>query len=308
MNELSLLPKPKEITMAQINTRTDKTAIRLINDLYEAAANTRKKGNRRYLGMSEIGDACDRSLWYSFRGFPQVPLDGRVIMLFRLGDLIETEIIHWLNAAGYRVDGQQLSFLTHGNHFAGHCDGVVHGVTESPHILECKSANRKGFDAIKQAGVRVAQPKYYCQCQCYMGYSGIDRALLAVQCKEDSALHFERIYFSRSEFEALDLRALNIITTNEPEARPFNMDSLNCQWCRFRTYCWFPEETIVADQVCGTCRYIAFKGLKKVCRHPEHVVEIIQWGIGCPDWVEYDSKEPGPKAVALEEIKLPFVE
>ena len=289
--------------MPPINTSTDKTAIRVTADLYEAAARTRSSG-RHYLGMSEIGDVCDRALWYSFRGFPQVPIDGRVIMLFRFGDLIESELVEWLNRAGYQVTDQQLSFESHDGLFRGHADGIVHGITDMPHILECKSCNKNAFDSFKRAGVAVTQPKYYCQCQCYMGYSGLERALVAVQCKDDSAIYLERIYFNRTDFESLQRRAYSIISANEPIKQPFDFDSKTCQWCRFRTYCWYPEETIVSEQVCGTCQYIGFFGLKKMCRHPSHVVEIQQWGIGCPDWVERYSKDPQYVApVSFEEMK-----
>jgi len=290
--------------MAVIPATQDKACLRVLNEVYEAAARPRDRDVRHYLGMSEIGGECDRALWYSFRSFPTVPLEGRVIMLFRFGDLIESELVHFLNKAGYAVTDQQLSFNAIGGHFGGHCDGIIHGITQEPHILECKSANRRSFDAFRQGGVRATQPKYYCQCQCYMGYSGLDRALMAIQCKEDSAIYFERIYFNRSEFQTLNDRATLIIYANEPFARPFKMESRECEWCKHRTYCWYPEENTVSSQVCGTCRYFAFKGLKKVCRHPEHVVEIMQWGVGCPQWVEFDSKERRVDPVELEQITL----
>jgi hypothetical protein len=285
--------------MPPIPQTKDKTALRVLNDVYEAASN-RPKSKRLYLGMSEIGEPCDRALWYSFRGFPSIPIDGRVIMLFRFGDLVEQEVVYHLKKAGYDVTDQQLSFKAHDGNFRGHCDGIVHGITDMPHILEVKSCNKKAFDSFRNAGVQVTQPKYYCQCQCYMGFSGLERALVAVQCKDDSSLYFERIYFSRTDFEMLSKRAFNIITANDIPPQTFGQDSLNCQWCRHRTICYYPEETIVDHQVCGTCKYFAFKGLGKWCRHPGHVVEIVQWGIGCPDWVELDSKDPQfPKAATL---------
>lgn len=283
---------------------TDKTAARVLNDVYGAAAN-RPKSKRLYLGMSEIGGPCDRALWYSFRGFPEVPIDGRIYMLFRFGDLIEQELIFNLGMAGYPVTDTQLAFEAHNGHFRGHCDGIIHNITDMQHIFEAKSCNKRAFDSFRSAGVKVTQPKYYCQCQCYMGYAGLERALVAVQCKDDSALYFERIYFSQNDFDYLHQRAYRIITSTDAPAQPFVQDSTDCGWCRFRTICWCPEETIVDHQVCGTCKYIAFSGLNKVCRHPEHVVKIETWGIVCPDWVEYNSKSPDtPKAVALEDVKI----
>jgi hypothetical protein len=270
--------------MAAINAATDKTAIRLTSDVYEAAARTIDENRRHYLGMSEIGDKCDRALWYSFRGFPQVPIDGRVIMLFRFGDHVETDLVHWLSAAGYAVTDRQLSFSDHAGLFCGHCDGIVHGVTDMPHIFEAKSCNKKAFEAFKQAGVKATQPKYYCQCQCYMGYAGLERALMAIQCKDDSAVYFERIYFNRTDFQSLKARARLIITANQAPEKCSDQDSITCQWCRHRSFCWYPEETIVTARVCGTCQNLKFQDLTRMCTH--HGFQILQWGIGCPQWME----------------------
>ena len=275
----------------------------MMNECYEAAARSRK-GGRHYLGMSEIGEKCERALWYSFRGFPEDPLEGRIIMLFRFGDRVEEELIHHLRLAGYEVEGQQDGFSDYAGLFLGHCDGIIHGVTSSKHILECKSCNKRMFGAFKTAGVLKTQPKYYDQCQAYMGYSGLDRALVTIQCKDDSAIYFERIYFSPTAFQAIVEKAYRIITANEPINQPFKMTSRQCEWCRYRTYCWYQEETIVDKHVCGTCRYISFKGLKKVCRHPSHPIQILQWGIGCPDWVEMTSKEAGPDPVSVDQITI----
>ena len=277
--------------MATIQANTDRAALRVKEELYNAAAESRTSG-RYYLGMSEIGGPCDRALWFSFRGFPSAQIDGRVIMLFRFGDRIEEEIIYWLHQAGYQVDGQQASFSDHAGLFRGHCDGVVHGITDMPHILECKSCNKRSFDAFQRTGVRATQPKYYAQAQCYMGYAGHSRALVAIQCKDDSALYLERLYFNETGFLAMCGRAYIIITANTVPLRSFEYDSTFCQWCSYRSACWHPEETIMTRQICGNCRYLHFKGLIKMCRHPDHVVEIVQWGINCPDWVEITSKDP----------------
>jgi hypothetical protein len=270
-------------------------------EVYNAAAEAHDKTRASYLGMSEIGGECDRALWYSFRGFPAAPFDGRVVMLFRFGDHIEQDIIHWLRQAGYRIDGQQDSFEDHDGLFRGHCDGIVYGVTDQPHILEVKSCNKRSFESFVRHGVQKTQPKYYAQCQCYMGYAGLERALVAVQCKDDSALYFERIYFVRSDFEALRQRAYTIITAN---IAPAQMDSGStaCQWCRYRGCCWSPEETLVDKQTCGTCRYFGFQGLVRLCRHPDHVVVIRQWGVGCPQWVLTTAKDPHPDPVPMNLI------
>lgn len=273
---------------------------RIANDLYEAAARAEDK-SRHYLGMSQIGHDCSRKLWYDFRGFTQIPLEGRIKMLFRFGDHIEDELIHHLKLAGYRVEGSQEAFSAHNGFFKGHCDGTIYGITFRPHILECKSANTKKFAKFKKYGVRQVYPVYYCQCQCYMGYSGIDRALVVVQCKDTSEIYTERIHFNEADFNALHQRAYDIITANEPPS--MIPDGFTCNYCDQRINCKFPEEAIVTEQYCGTCYYMGFKGLKSTCRHPDHPYPILTWGIKCDDWVNYCTKEPiSIKRLSLEEL------
>lgn len=292
--------------MAAIPSMMDKTATRVVNDLYEAAERSRKN-DRHYLGMSEIGTPCDRALWYGFRGFTPNPIEGRVIMLFRFGDHVEEDLIHWFEAAGYKVDQRQRVFQAHGGHFRGHWDGRIHSITQQPHVLECKSANKKKFGMFKAAGVRKVQPLYYCQCQCYMGYAGLERALVAIQCKDNSEIHLERIYFNRSDFKYLNQRAYRIITDNMLPERSFKKDTFDCQWCSFRLQCWYPQEVIVSNQVCGTCYYFGFKGLEKYCRHPDHPFAIQQWGVGCQGWYDVLNKDPRkkrPERLPIDELTI----
>ncbi|MBU1170282.1 MAG: YqaJ viral recombinase family protein [Proteobacteria bacterium] len=273
---------------------------RIVNELYEAAAKS-KKESRNYLGMSQIGHDCPRKLWYDFRKYTPVPLEGRIKMLFRFGDRIEEELIHHLSLAGYKVEGQQDAFSAHNGFFRGHCDGIIHGVTFRPHILECKSANAKKYAKFKKYGVRKVYPIYYCQCQCYMGYSGLERALVVVQCKDTSEIYTERLPFNSSDFNALHQRAYDIITANEPPDKI--PESLTCEYCDQRINCKFPEEAIVTEHVCGTCYYMGFKGLTSTCRHPDHPYPILTWGIKCDDWLSATKKEPVLiKRLPIEEI------
>ncbi|MBR5346984.1 MAG: YqaJ viral recombinase family protein, partial [Deltaproteobacteria bacterium] len=53
----------------------------------------------------------------------------------------------------------------------------IKGVTSLDHVLEIKSANSRRFKAFRESGVRAISREYYCQVQCYMGYSGLERAL-----------------------------------------------------------------------------------------------------------------------------------
>jgi hypothetical protein len=280
---------------------------RIALQIYEAAArehaatnNERRfgrTGHKRYLGMSQIGGPCERKLWYDFRSFTPKPFDGRLGLLFDDGDHYEAKIIKYLRLAGYRLEhtgrGDQLEFRQFDGLFCGHADGVIHGVTHRPHILECKSANRSKFTSFQRFGVRQTYPAYYSQCQCYMGYADLDRALVVVYCKDSSEIYSERLRFNRLELQALEERALRVITANEPPERAFtNSDVMECQWCDFHLHCWTDEGVIMAeDRVCGSCWYFCWQGLTKVCGHPDHPYEIQTWGIGCDEWSYLFDKE-----------------
>jgi hypothetical protein len=253
-----------------------------------AAAEKGHKDTRRYLGMSEIGATCDRRIWFSFRGFPKQPLDGRLIMLFGLGDLIEGQVIAHLNAAGLKVDGQQDGYEAHNGYFKGHSDGTIHGVTRRPHILEVKSANDKRFAAFKEFGVRETYPTYYCQAQCYMGYGKLERALFVIVNKNNSEIYTERVYFSPDDFAALDARARYIITANAmPDKGP------DCTWCDYERICPDVRAGVYTRTTCGSCNSLWWDADKIVphCQHPAHAHIVEEWGSSCPDWAVFQDSD-----------------
>lgn len=279
---------------------------RIALEIYEAAAREYLATNRkrrfarsRYLGMSQLGEACDLALWYDFRSFTRKPFDGRVALIFGDGNHYEGKVIKYLRLAGYEVEhagpDDQLEFSWHNDLCRGHADGVIHKVTNRPHILEIKSANRKRFDAFRNFGIRNTAPAYYCQVQCYMLSSGLERALMVVYCKDSSEIYTERIYFVRQEAEALKQRAYTIITANDTPERPFPKDSFQCKLCNYRLHCWTEEGAIMADdRTCGSCWYLWWKGLKPCCLHPEHPFFLHTWGMCCSDWSDLCDKEIGP--------------
>ena len=273
----------------------DRITIDLVNNLYSAAEGSRNNGKKRnYLGMSEIGRPCNRELWLNFRGFPRIPIEGRIIMLFEFGDLIEDRVIYWLREAGYSVTDQQLSFSSHNDWFKGHCDGTISGVTKKDHILEIKSANKNKFESFKRFGVRKTYPVYYSQVQCYMGYSSLERALVIVQCKDTSEIYGERIYFNNTDFQALHRRALDIISANTIPPRPFDPNSFECKYCNQRIVCYHPEG-VPMETKCNYCCFYGFWGLKQYCWHPKHPYRLKSFD-GCPDWTDmFEKTLPGQK-------------
>ena len=222
----------------------------LEHELYEAALKEVDK-KRPYLGMSGIGKDCSRALWYGYRNYSPIHFDGRIKMLFRLGDIIEDEIIRVLNLAEYIVEGSQMTFSDFNGQFRGHCDGYIKRIDA---IFEAKSANTKKFKLFKKNGVKTTYEIYYDQCQCYMGYSEKRRALLIVYHKDTSELYTEIIHFDPDRFNELKNKAYNIITHNKPPVR--EEDAFNCTYCDFRLVCLEPNEYMHEDNTCGNCEHL----------------------------------------------------
>jgi hypothetical protein len=211
-----------------------------VTSAIEALATARQSQRRHYLGMSEIGDECSRKLWLKYH--LQIPQEfpGRVLRMFDLGNLIEDRIIMELNECGFTVTGQQASFTDFDGAFCGHCDGIISELIESdvPHILEIKSASDASFKQFKKDGIE-AHPafgaKYAAQVQCYMGYSGLKRALFIVENKNTSEMYPERVRFDRSAFDAIRKKAERILTGKIPEGISSRLDHWQCKMCSFNS-------------------------------------------------------------------------
>ncbi|MEO7917719.1 MAG: hypothetical protein ABIR16_08760, partial [Dokdonella sp.] len=116
-------------------------------------ANAAKESARTYLGMSSIGRACERQLWYQFRWAVREAFDCDTLWRFddgfRSEDVMAARLrlvpgIH-LRTVDPRT-GQQFGFVDIGGHFRGHADGMIEGLLQAPkalHVWEAKATNEK---------------------------------------------------------------------------------------------------------------------------------------------------------------------
>ncbi len=220
---MPLLPEPLHST------------VRVIYDVHRRRQDAEL--TRPYLGASEIGQACERHLWLSFRWAVREEFDGRTLRLFDTGHREEAQLIEELRAAGMEVsdrdaDGKQHGFVD--GHFAGSIDGAVLGVPEAPktwHLLECKTHSAKNFAKLEKDGVEVAFPRHYDQMQVYMGKLGFDRALYLAVCKDNDALLSERVAFNPARYAALRAKALRVGGAPSPAER-LPPESFESTWCK----------------------------------------------------------------------------
>lgn len=218
-------------------------------EVYEACARRVAAEPRRdYLGMSQIGKLCERRLWLTVNGADRLPVDGCLARRFANGHNREEIIVNDLRLAGFKVDGQQNEYSDFDGRFRGHCDGVIHGVTNDPHILEIKTANDANFKAFVKHGAKH-RPEYFAQMQCYMGYGRLGRSLFIVENKNNQELYTERVYFDEKVFESLKAKAGRILNATEPPAKCG--DPAECKWCDFIGICDDPPEIKTKAQAAG---------------------------------------------------------
>ena len=236
----------------------------IVFKIYEACAKKVAEEPRRgYLGMSSIGDPCERKLWLDLNGQPREPFSGQLCRILQNGHDREKRIIEELKIPGHEVDGTQMEFSEF-ELFKGHCDGIISGLTKTtgPHVLEIKTANAASFKKMKTCGIKTASPKYWAQIQCYMGYAGLKRGQFIVENKNNQELYPETVEFEEETFNALRAKAERIIKAQEAPARIFQPGSAECDRCNFSSNCDNPvpfRNLKKEEEPCLDCSYFRAK-------------------------------------------------
>lgn len=192
---------------------------------------------RDYLGMSSIGDDCERRLWLQYHKGIRPKISPRLKRIFEMGKYIEEKVKDDLVQAGIMVESEQVEFLDFDGKFKGHCDGIVTGLKESkqPHLLEIKSAGDKSFKKFKEKGVQnhsAYGSKYWAQIQCYMGYAKLKNGVFIIENKNTSERCMERVKFDKDIFARVKEKAHRIITSTQPPKGISNRpDWYKCRYC-----------------------------------------------------------------------------
>jgi PD-(D/E)XK nuclease superfamily protein len=216
---------------------------------------------RTYLGWSQIGDECDRALWYGFRHVGGRAVEGRLARLFDTGHREEARVLEELRAIGCEVydreeSGSQFGVASLGGHLRGHVDAIVVGLPEAPatpHLVDVKTIKSKKFDELLKKGMRAMYPKYWAQAHGYMGHLDLERAMFIFVCKDDDRLHVERFAFDRAEFAKYEARAERIICAETPPQRISEDPAwFACKFCDFHDVC---HGARIPTVNCRTCAH-----------------------------------------------------
>lgn len=234
--------------------------------IFDAIKKHTNDAPRYHLGASVIGHNCERWLWLSFRWIAREDFDGRMLRLFRRGQLEEQQIITDMRRAGFKVNDIDMATKRQYNisdgHFGGSMDGIIQsGVVEAPnkqHILEIKTHSLKSYSDVEKNGVQKSKPQHYAQMQVYMGATGIDRALYVAICKDNDSIYTERIRFDPKMYEQLTNKAQRIIAADRmPEPLSADPTWFECKFCSAHNLC---HKKLPAVEVhCRSCSHVTFK-------------------------------------------------
>lgn len=264
------------------------------------------------LSVGEIGNECDRMLWYALRwASPTEDVDGRKVSIFRTGDRWEERLVADLENIGVEVYDQQDRIRLVSGHVRGKCDGKADGILEAPrttHLLEFKSSKESDFNAIKKKGVKVAKPTHYAQCQLGMHAFGLTRAFYMVVNKNTDERHVERIHYDLDFCLRLLARAQRIIESDEPPPRITNKpDAFSCKFCRHHRLCHQPNAPAEPTWPRVNCRTCFFArptmdgDAQWMCGRFSKPLSIDEQREGCPSHLFLPGLVPGEQTDASEE-------
>ena len=209
-----------------------------LQDLIDKHHEAQQEPPRPHMGASMLGHPCDRWLWLSFRWAVVEQFPGRILRLFRRGQLEETQIVRDLRAIGVDVQrtGAQQSRVDFGSHVSGSIDGIAEsGVPYGDgkrHVLEFKTHSKKSFDDLEDNGVKKSKPMHYAQMQAYMLGTQIDHALYVAVCKDDDRIWAERIDFDKDLANKLIERGKRIALSDRmPEPLSADPSWYQCKFC-----------------------------------------------------------------------------
>jgi hypothetical protein len=288
----------------------DNSITALIDKYHES----KQEGPRPHLGASMLGHPCDRWLWLSFRWAVQEKFPGRILRLFRRGQMEEATIVSDLRAIGMDVRGttgaqQRVDF---GSHVSGSMDGIIErGVPEAPkarHVVEFKTHSKKSFDDLEKHGVEKSKPQHFGQMQVYMHGTDIDRALYVAVCKDDDRIYTERVKYDKALAEKLVERGQRIALADRmPEPISSDPSWYQCKFCPAYAFCHETHMTQHAN--CRTCAHSTAKQDSTWhCAKWDDTIPVKAQHEGCeshvlhPDLVPWQMKDGPNEWTAVYEI------
>lgn len=278
---------------------------RVLPHIADAYRGDEEDGHRSHLGVSGLGDECDRKLWYDFHWAPRswpIPKEedpeankARMQRLWNRGHLEEGRIIALLLTAGMQVyqqdeKGEQFRVSMHGGHHGSALDGFIVGCPDlppgEPAIGEFKTFSSKYWDELIKKGVRESNPKYYIQHTTYLVERKFNYGLFLASNKDTDALYGEITTADQRTHASYQERAGRLIFSRSPPARipRASPGYWKCRYCNFTSYCF---GKLPAEHNCRICKHgVPTEDGVWCCGRTGEVRDKAAQEAGCEQWEE----------------------
>lgn len=195
--------------------------------------------------FSELGQECDRRIWYSYRwAYKRPAKSGLNLRRLESGRREEDRIIAELKAIGCEIADQQQKATLCGGHVRGKIEGSIANLPDAPatvHTLEIKTLKATDWRAIAKHGLAKAKPEHWIQVICGMRAKGHVRGLYVGQNQDTSELLTERVKVDAVTAMQIEARADRIIAAEEPPAKlhedPSRKAAFKCGFCPAKDVC-----------------------------------------------------------------------
>lgn len=272
--------------MAPLPTRQQQT----VDAIYQTYEAKQDEGYREHLGASLIGEACERSLWYSFRWTTRARFAGRMLRLFQTGHLQEDRLVTDLRNIGVQVlsvdpdNGAQWRVRDDTGHFGGSMDAVGVGFPEAPaawHLIEFKTHSLKSFAALKKDGLQVSKPRHWSQMIAYMHLGQLERGMYLAVCKDNDEIYQERLHADLAEGIRVVAKAARVVSSPTPLSKISNNPAWHeCRFCDHHPTC---HGDALPERHCRSCMFSTpvADGAWHCARH-DKLLTLAEQKAGCP--------------------------
>ena len=208
---------------------------------------------------------CDRAMWLSLRNASDQKHKAETLRTFRMGHLLEDEIVKWLIDSGYKISHQQAEIKNRHGKPLGHIDGIILA-DKKYRLLEIKTSADKYFKQwIKEGAPEKykAQAQLYCHHSDQLSQSGrkLQEIMWVVLNKNTSELFID---IQPYDAQYAQLQTDRIHGVIESEALPNGDDDYRCNMCYQKAVC---KGETVAQINCRTCAHVSVENGSFCCQH-----------------------------------------
>ena len=133
---------------------------------------------------SMLGNNCDRYLYLAYQGrLSTQTITGKTSRIFDNGSHLEIRMKIYFERMGVFLAAEQSVKLANPN-ISGRYDFLISHIKHGRVIVELKSINDKGFQAL----IEAPKPEHAVQLQIYLNLSGIDNGIVLYENKNDQEL------------------------------------------------------------------------------------------------------------------------